>query len=32
MVKVNQKDWTVEEDRWRPTISAASSREPKGRK
>jgi ATP-dependent DNA ligase len=25
-LKVKQEDWTVEEDRWRRTISAASSR------
>jgi hypothetical protein len=25
--KVNQKNWTVEEDRWRRTISVASPRE-----
>jgi len=30
-LKVKQKDWTVEEDRWRRTISVASSREPKGK-
>jgi len=29
-LKVKQKDWTVEEDRWLRTISVASSREPKG--
>jgi len=30
-LKVKQKDWTVEENRWRRTISVASSREPKGK-
>ena len=30
-LKVKQKGWTVEEDRWRRTISVASSREPKGK-
>ena len=29
-LKVKQQDWTVEEDRWRRTISAASSRGPTG--
>jgi len=30
-LKVKQKNWTVEEDRWRRTISVASSRGPKGK-
>ena len=30
-LKVKQKDWTVEDDRWRRTISVATSREPKGK-
>jgi len=30
-LKVKQKDWTVEEDRWRRRISAAPSRGPKAR-
>ena len=28
-LKVKQKDWTVEEDRWRRTISVTRSRGPK---
>jgi bifunctional non-homologous end joining protein LigD len=31
-LKVKQRDWTVEEDRWRRRISVAPSRGPKGRK
>ena len=31
-LKVKQKDWTVEEDRWRRTLSVASSGEPKGKR
>ena len=30
-LKVTQKDWTVEEDRWRRRISLATSRGPKAK-
>ena len=30
-LKVKQKDWTVEEDRWRRTISVTPSRRPKSK-